>query len=174
MDPTNARYYGIQFALQTDFGRAADFDDLMQLAARFAQQLVARPHTLVLFVSPITREQMSAKTSPTATKEDGMGTSLQDTQQVLVSVMPEDSKGFPVADTLTWSESSGGVNLSLVPSADGLSCMVNAVAPGTGIVVSVTDGNFTATESFDVTAGGVAQLVLSVGTPQDQPAAPTS
>ena len=70
---------------------------------------------------------------------------------------PSDSKGFPTSDTLTWSSADDTV-VSLQPSADTLSCLVVAGVPGLGVVVTVTDGTISATDSFDVVPGGVATL----------------
>lgn len=94
---------------------------------------------------------------------------LTDTQQVSLSVDPEDSKGKSVADTLTWTSSDDSV-ISLQPADDGKSCLCVAGNPGTGIVVTVTDGTLSATDNFDVVPGAVAALKISEGTPEEQPA----
>jgi hypothetical protein len=98
---------------------------------------------------------------------------LTDTQQVPLSVEPEDSKGFDTSDTLTWSSSDTTV-ISLQPSADTLSCLCVAGNPGTGIVVTVTDGTISASDNFDVVAGTAASLVITEGVPEEQtpPAGP--
>jgi Bacterial Ig-like domain (group 2) len=93
-----------------------------------------------------------------------MSVQMTDAQAVTYTVDPEDSKGFPVADTITWSESSGGTVVTATPAADGLSCVFAAVAPGTA-TISATDGTLSASDSIDVTTGGVASLVLTPGAP---------
>ena len=95
---------------------------------------------------------------------------LTDTQQVSLDVDPQDSKGFDVADTLTWTSSDDTV-ISLQPSADGKSCLCVAGVPGAGVVVTVTDGTLSATDNFDVVPGNVATLNISEGTPVEQPTA---
>jgi hypothetical protein len=118
---------------------------------------------------PITYEQGNPSLSQ-ATRFAGGIVQLTDTQQVTLTVQPLDSKGFPTSDTLTWSTADSTV-VSLQPSADSLSCLVVAGNPGLGVVVTVTDGTISATDSFDVVAGGVATLQISEGTPEDQPPA---
>ena len=95
---------------------------------------------------------------------------LTDTQQVTLTVEPEDSKGFATSDTLSWSSSDTTV-VSLQPSADTLSCLCVAGNPGTGIVVTVTDGTLSASDNFDVVASAAASLVITEGTPEPQPTA---
>lgn len=124
---------------------------------------------LRITADPITYEQGNPSLSQ-ATRFIGGKVQLTDTQQVTLTVQPEDSKGFPTSDTLTWSSADDTV-VSLQPSADSLSCLVVAGVPGLGVVVTVTDGTISATDSFDVVAGGVATLQISEGTPEDQPPA---
>jgi len=93
-----------------------------------------------------------------------MSVTMTDDQEVTYTVAPEDDKGFPVSDTLTWSESSGGAVVTVTPSADTLSALFVSVAPGTS-TISVTDGTLSATDIITVTAGTVASLVLTPGTP---------
>ena len=122
---------------------------------------------LRISADPITYEQGNPSLAQ-ATRYVGGIVQLTDTQQVLLTVQPEDSKGFPTSDTLTWSSADDTV-VSLQPSADTLSCLVVAGNPGLGVVVTVTDGTISATDSFDVVPGGVATLQISEGTPEEQP-----
>ena len=111
---------------------------------------------------------------PQPTRFAGDNVQLTDTQQVLLTVEPLDSKGEPTTDTLTWSTSDGTV-ISLVPSADTLSCECVAGVPsaaGSAVTVTVTDGVLSASEPFIVVAGTAASLVITPGTPEDQPPAP--
>jgi hypothetical protein len=117
--------------------------------------------------APLTYEQ-GTPTVAQATIIAGGIVQLTDTQQVTLAVQPVDSKGFPTSDSLTWSTADGTV-VSLQPSADSLSCLCVAGNPGLGVVVTVTDGVISATESFDVVPGGVATLQISEGTPEEQP-----
>ena len=122
---------------------------------------------LHLTADPVTYTQGPAGQSQ-ATRYTGGKVQLTDTQQVSLAVEPEDSKGEPTSDTLTLTTANPAV-VSLQPSADGLSCLCVAGAPGLGAVVTVSDGTISATESFDVLAGAVASLVITPGTPEDQP-----
>lgn len=122
-------------------------------------------------ISPITYEQGSAASVPTRyiTGGDQSMASMTDTQQFTASIEVEDSKGFDTTDAnaLTWSEDSGGAVVTLQPSADGLSCVIVAVAPGTANY-SVTDGTLTGGGSAVVTAGAASQIVVSESAPADQ------
>jgi hypothetical protein len=124
---------------------------------------------LALSADPLTYTQGNPAISQ-ATRFIGGNVQLTDTQQVTLSVEPEDSKGQPTSDTLTWSSSDGTV-IALQPSADTLSCLCVAGVPGAGIVVTVTDGVLSASDNFDVVAGAAASLVITEGTPEDQPPA---
>jgi hypothetical protein len=113
----------------------------------------------------------SALSQPTRFAGDNV--QLTDTQQVSLAVEPLDSKGEPTSDTLTWSTSDATV-ISLVPSADTLSCMCVAGVPsaaGSAVTVTATDGVLSASDSFIVVAGTAASLVITEGTPVDQPPA---
>jgi hypothetical protein len=124
---------------------------------------------LVVAADPMTYTQGNPSLSQ-ATRYTGGTVQLTDTQQVTLSVEPEDSKGQMTSDTLTWTSADTTV-VSLQPSADTLSCLVVAGVPGTGVVVTVTDGTISASDSFDVVPGGVATLQIGEGTPEDQPPA---
>lgn len=99
-----------------------------------------------------------------------MSVTMTDAQQVTYTCEPEDSKGFQVSDTLTWSSDDAGAVLTVTPSADGLSCVFAAVAPGTA-TISVTDGTLSGSDLITVTPGGVATLVITPGTPVAEPTA---
>ena len=100
-----------------------------------------------------------------------MSVTMTDSQEVTYTCEPEDSKGIEVSDTLTWSSDDGGAVLTVTPSADTLSCVFAAVAPGSA-TITVTDGTLSGTDLITVTAGPVASLVLTPGTPTDEPAGP--
>jgi len=175
LDADEARLQGLNLAVELWQRRRGDDDiddTVIATAARFAQVLYRRrPHRLVLTVAPNTFEQgQPALSSPTRIGEH-MSVTLTDTEQVQYTVAAEDSKGFPVSDSLTWSESSAGATVTLTPSADGLSAEFVAVAPGSS-TITVTDGTLTATDSIDVVAGAASQLVLTPGTPEAVAAAP--
>ena len=96
-----------------------------------------------------------------------MSVSLTDAEKFTYTVEPEDSRGFQVADTLTWSEDSGGAVITLTPSDDGLSADVVAVAPGTANV-TVSDGTLSGADQVTVTTGPVAQIVMTPGPVSEQ------
>jgi hypothetical protein len=126
---------------------------------------------LTLTTAPLTWEQGSPSISTPTQYTAGGKVQLTDTQQVVLSVEPEDSKGQATSDTLTWSSSDTTV-ISLQPAADTLSCLCVAGVPGTGVTVTVTDGTLSASDNFDVVAGAAASLVITEGTPEAQPPAP--
>lgn len=139
---------------------------VIDTAGQFAAWLLAKPHRLALRPAPFTFQQPAypGPAIPTKTGADDMGVALTDTQEVTYTVAAEDSKGFPVSDTLTWASDDNGAVVTVTPSADGTSCVFAAVAPGTANI-SVTDGTLSAADAITVSAGGVAQLVLTPGTP---------
>jgi hypothetical protein len=120
-------------------------------------------------------DQSTGARSPLITKDGVM--QLTDTQQVDLVVEPEDSKGNPTADTLTWGaalnggDASSAVTLSV--STDTLTCTVIAGSPAVGVVVTATDpNNISGSISVDVVAGTAASLVITPGTPVEQPTPP--
>jgi hypothetical protein len=126
----------------------------------------------MLVVNPNTYEQSGTGHTPTKYATGG-SVQLTDTQQVTLSVQAVDSKGYPTTDAnLTWATADSTI-VSLQPAADAMSCLVVAGQPGLGCVVTVSDGDRNATESFDVVGGGIATLQVTVGTPEEQPVAPT-
>lgn len=101
---------------------------------------------------------------------------LTDTQQVTLTVQPEDSKGNPTSDTLTWTASLNGGDASgavtLTVAADTLSATVVAGNPATGVLITVSDANgISGSLAIDVVPGTAASLVISAGTPEEQPPA---
>jgi hypothetical protein len=142
---------------------------VIETAGQFAAWLLARPDHLRLIPAPFTFQQPAypGPAVPTQTGANGMSVTMSDTQEVSYAVEPEDSKGAQVADTLTWSESSAGAVVAVTPSADGLSAVFAAVAPGTS-TITVTDGTLSGTDLITVTPGPVASLVLTPGTPTDE------
>ncbi len=125
---------------------------------------------LRLTIDPFTYEQGTVLRQPTRYVGDTV--QLTDTQQVLLSVEPEDSKGFPTSDTLTWTSSDTTV-ISLVPSTDTLSCecVAGGLGGGSAVTVTVTDGVLSASDSITVVAGTATSLVITEGTPEEQPPA---
>lgn len=149
------------------WGAATMTDRVLKDAGRFELWLIGKPARLRLTPGPFTFEQGTpgpGVPTITITSGDNMAVQMLDTQSVPYACEPEDSKGFAVADTLTWTESSGGTVVTATPSADGLSCDFAAVAPGTA-TITVTDGTLSGSDVITVTAGPVAQLVLTPGTP---------
>ena len=168
MDIDRARSEALALATELHaFDRDHDqVDCVLETAGKFTRWLVERPHRLHLRPAPFTFQQ-PAYPGPavhTKTGDHGMSVTMTDAQTVSYTCEPEDSRGFPVADTLTWSESSSGAVVTAAPSADGLSCVFTAVAPGTS-TITVTDGTLTGTDIITVTPGPVASLVLTPGTP---------
>lgn len=144
---------------------------ILAAAAQFATWLESRPHHLTLTPGSETYQQPGypGPAVPTKTGAHGMSVTMTDSQEVSYGVQAEDSKGQAVSDTLTWSSDDGGAVVTVTPSDDTLTCVFAAVAPGTANI-SVTDGNLSAVDVITVTTGAVASLVLTPGTPTDEPA----
>ena len=165
------RLEGLRAAALLYSGRHDEYTGEMVLhaAGEFTNWLSEHAARLTLTVSPITFEQgHPVRHHHTQRTGENMAVQLTDTQQVSYAVAADDSKGFAVADTLTWSEDSNGAVVALTASADGSSAEFVAVAPGAA-QITVTDGTLTASDTINVTAGAVASLVLTPGTPEDVP-----
>ena len=84
---------------------------------------------------------------------------LQDTQQVLLSITPEDAAGNPAVldEVPVWAVGGTNTNIvTLVPATNGLSCEVVAAGPLGTCQVQVT-------AAADATTGGVVVMgVLNV------------
>ncbi len=103
---------------------------------------------------------------------------LTSNQQVTLSVAFKDKKGnpAPVDGAPVWGVDHPNV-VALEPNADGLSCVVKAVGPIGGALVSVQadadlgDGMtpLAGTSEFQVTAGSAAVVEITAGPVSEQP-----
>ena len=132
------------------------------------------PAVLFMTVDPTTFDQAAPEGPGQPTIRKGNIVQLTDLQQVVLSISEQDSKGQPVSDQLAWSVDNGDV-ISLVPSADTQSCLCVAGVDGTA-TVTVTDNSvsppLTASDTITVVSSAATSLVISEGTPEDQPPAP--
>jgi len=141
---------------------------------------LARPVQLRLTFGPVTDASGAA-----ITQGDTMSNiELGDNQTVTATVVPDDAAGQATTDTLTWT-ASVETAVSLTPSADTLSCVIDGLVPTEGVVITATDANgLTVSGTVDVIAGAAASLNLTFGavttvTPPatdaaETPAAPTA
>lgn len=98
--------------------------------------------------------------------------SMNDGQMDTISSSPQDAKGFATTDALTWSVDDGSV-CSIMAAADGLSCAVSALKPGS-CVVTATDGTLSQSVAITIVPAAPASLNLSTGAPQPEPVAVTA
>ncbi len=103
--------------------------------------------------------------------------SMSDSQQDTLTITATDKKGNPAtlpAGSITWAVDQVSL-IALTPAADGLSCLAVAVGPlGTATIsvkVSAPDGTTLAAGSIDcnITGGAATNIVVTAGTPQEQP-----
>lgn len=101
-----------------------------------------------------------------------MNLQLGDSQQVTATAVALDADGQPTADTLTWVASIPAA-VSLTPSADTMSCLIDGLVPTVNVTITATDslGN-TSSGELDVVAGPATSLSLQFGAVSDRPAAP--
>lgn len=126
---------------------------------------IAGPTVFRLIPGTVTEQSTGAPTgTPT---NDGGSMQIHDNEQFTLSVQATDSKGVAVADTLTWEVDDENV-ATVVVSDDTMSATVVAGLPGS-TVITVSDGNLTATEAVDVVPGGVALLTVTEGPVEVQP-----
>ena len=149
--------------------QAADVTGVAQTFYRWLEG----PAVMFLAIDPTTFDQAAPEGPGHPTIRKGTEVQLTDLQQVTLSVAEQDSKGQPVSDTLAWTVDNGSV-ISLVPSADTQSCLCVAGVDGTA-VVTVTDNSvtppLTASDTITVVSSAATSLVISEGTPEDQPPA---
>ena len=100
---------------------------------------------------------------------------LKDNQKAVLSVAGQDAKGNPATLSTAPTWAVGGANpeiVTIAPSADGLTCEINAVGPlGTAqVTVSDTVGANTLQGVLDITiiAGDATSLAINAGIPSDQ------
>ena len=175
MDVDEARFASLALAVElhaaTDLS-LSPFDEhpsaerVLETAGQFTRWLTERPCRLRLRPAPFTFQQPGypGPAVPTQIGDHGMSVTMTDSEQVEYVCEPEDSKSQPVSDTLTWTSDDNGAVVTLTPSTDTLSCTFAAVDPGTANI-TVTDGTISGTDVITVTAGSVASLVLTLGTP---------
>lgn len=152
---------------------AASAGDVTATADVFYRWLEG-PAVLVLVAGSLTYQQASPEGPGTQTVKKGNTVQLTDLQQVTLTVAEQDSKGQPVTgDSLTWTVDNTAA-VTLTPSADTYSCLVVAMADGTA-TVTVSDNSvtpaLTATDVITVVSSAATGLVISEGTPEDQPPA---
>jgi hypothetical protein len=167
LTPEQARLEGLRLAVDLWEDRLSTelIADVERTALTFARILTARPARLVLRPAPFTFAQGPPGPGiPTRFTGGTMSVTMTDAQAVTYAVEPEDSEGFQVADTITWSSDDAGAVLTVTPAEDGLSCAFAAVAPGTA-TITASDGTLSGSDLITVTTGAVAALVLTPGTP---------
>ena len=146
-----------------------------QLADMFYRWLTAVTR-LQTRIAPFTypqRGRPGSRTPTIYTEGNFRMATLTDTQQVLLSVAETDAKGEPVtADVLTWvsdNPAAGALNVS----ADTYSAEFVAGDPGIANVTVADSANpaLTGTVVLTVMSGAATALVVTEGTPEDQPPA---
>jgi hypothetical protein len=100
---------------------------------------------------------------------DAVAVTMDDEGTGTLSVAPEDAKNQLASDTLTWAQvdtpagatasGTAGSVLTITPDSTTLNVAVSAVAPGTSVVTGTDPAGNTVSETFQVTASGVTQLV---------------
>ena len=172
------RVLALQLAIQTVLPDGAPSPGMkasdVTTAATIYYQWLEGPAFLLMTVDTTTFDQSAPEGPGTPTVRKGNNVQLTDLQQVTLSVAEVDSKNQPVADSLVWSVDDGTV-ISLVPSADTQSCLCVAGVDGTA-TVTVTDNSvnppLSASDVITVVSSAATSLVISEGTPEDQPPAP--
>jgi hypothetical protein len=136
-------------------------------AAQFALWLESRPARIKVGNPVITEQGHPARRFPLNRTGADMAVTIKDSQ---IATYPapeaEDSKGFPVSDTITVSEDSAGAVVALVSNPDG-TAVCTAVAPGAA-QVTWTDGTISFSDTINVTAGDAATIVVGEPTITDQ------
>jgi len=148
-----------------------------QIADIFYRWLTT-PIRLKTEIAPFTYPQNAPRAghgTPTIYNEGSIHmATLTDTQQVLLSVAETDAKGEPVtADTLTWTSDNPAAGVLNV-STDTYSAEFVAGAPGVANITVADTANpaLTGALVLTVVSGAATSLVVTEGTPEDQPPTP--
>lgn len=144
-------------------------EDVLRTANRLTEWLLGAAHIRFL-LGPVIEQGIA---SPPAhhhrhTTEGAVMAALTDTQKFAVTVQASDSKGFPVADSFTFTEDSNGAVITVTAGEDGKSAIVSAVAPGSAVLTATDADGITGTLAVDVTTGGVASIVMTATDPTEQ------
>lgn len=178
-DIDECRAEGLRLAVELhsrqDFAQGSYLDSAGRIltdAAQFATWLESRPARIKVGNPVITEQGHPGHSLPLNRTGADMAVTITDTQ---VATYPaaeaDDSKGFPVSDTITVSEDSGGAVVALVSNPDG-TAVFSAVAPGAA-QVSWTDGTISFADTINVTSGDAATIVVGAPVITDEaPAAP--
>ena len=171
------RVLALQLAMETvapDGGLPADQAGDVTTVAGIYYRWLEGPAVLFVTVDPTTFTQAAPEGPGTPTIRKGSTVQLNDLQQVTLSVAEVDSKGQSVSDQLVWSVDNSAV-IAVTPSADTQSCLCVAGVDGTA-TVTVADNSvtppLTASDVITVVSSAATSLVVSEGTPEDQPPAP--
>lgn len=106
-------------------------------------------------------------TNGPVTTQGAANMQIHDNEQFDITVDAQDSKGQPTADTFTVTVDNASV-ISVVDGADGKTFTLVAGVPGSA-VVTIGDGNLSATEAVDVVPGGAVTIAISEGAVSTQP-----
>ena len=170
------RILALQLAMQTVLPEDGSVPPAMKgsdvtTVATIYYRWLEGPAFLLLTVDPTTFDQAAPDGPGMPTNRKGTAVQLNDLQQVTLSVAEVDSKNQPVSDSLVWSVDNGDV-IAITPSADTQSCLCVAGTDGAA-VVTVTDNSvtppLTASDTITVVSSAATSLVISEGTPEDQP-----
>ncbi len=134
-------------------------------AERFYEFLVGKlPVRLDLVFGPTVDQTTHAPTGQIP--QGATMAQLHDSDEFDITVTAKDAKGFEVSDAFTATADNADA-VTVVTGADGKTFTVVAGNPGSA-VVTVTDGNVSATLAVDVLPGGVALIDLVAGDPRPQ------
>ena len=166
------RVLALELAVQVFAPRGTSQAGDITGAATVFYRWLEGPVILILTHDSVTYSQAAPDGPGTPTVMKGNTVQLNDLQQVTLTVAEQDSKGQPVTgDALTWTVDNTAV-ATITPSADGLSCLVVAGTDGVA-TVTVTDATvtppLTATDTITVVSSAATGLVISEGTPENQP-----
>jgi hypothetical protein len=104
---------------------------------------------------------------PTGTPTEGVPVQIHDNEQFTLTVDTKDAKGFETPDAVTWTSSDETV-ATITVSDDTRTATIVAGSPGSA-VVTVTDGELSATEAVDVVPAGTATISVVEGPVTAQP-----
>lgn len=160
VDDVEVRLAAIDRSLRFHDGKGTVIDTVVADAEKLLQFVESRALHLRIRIGLI----VDQSTGNIRIDQGGPEVQLHDTEQVDLTVQALDSKGYPVADSISATSSDDTV---VTLQQSGNTFTAAAQAPGSA-TITFTDGNLSATEAIDVVPGDVAKITIAEGTPVPQ------
>lgn len=147
-------------------GAALEWEQVLQLARDTVAYLTG-PSVVCIRVGLVTNQTTGEVVNPQPQPPGDAMAQLHDDEQVTVSIVALDAKGYQV-NSVDFSASIDNDQVASVTDL-GNDFLIVAELPGSA-TITFTDGTLTANLAVDVVPGDIATVQVQVGTPEKQPA----